>query len=95
MGYAPLELEARDVTGQHAVRLRAVAGDSTIGELVATAVSRMGLPRVDVQGRQLAFEARNEGSGQQLFTSEIVGEVLQTGDRIRVWPDISAGGGGA
>ena len=95
MGYAPVTLEARDVTGQHAIRLRAVPGDSTVGELVSTAVSRLGLPNIDVEGRPFAFQARHETSGQQLFVSELVGEVLREGDRIRVLPDISAGAQGA
>ena len=91
MGYAAVTLEARDVTGQHAVRLRAVPGDSTVGELVTTAVSRLALPNVDPEGRPFSFQARHETTGQHLFASELVGEVLEDGDRIRVSPDISAG----
>ena len=91
MGFA-LNLEALDVTGQHGIRLREFPGDNTVGELVATAVSRMGLRQTDPNGRPYTYQARHEATGSNLFVSEIVGEVLRGGDRVRVTPSIHAGG---
>jgi hypothetical protein len=94
MGYravSKLTLEALDISGQTAVRLRGFPSDRTVGELVTTAVDRMGLKHQDPEGRPYVYHARHESSGQALHVSETVGDVLKNGDRIRLAPNIDAG----
>jgi len=90
MGYR-ISVEALDVTSQHAIRLRGVPAEQTVGELVTTAVGRMGLPTVDPAGRPYSFMARHEVTGEALFVSQPVGDVLKDGERIRVLPSVDAG----
>lgn len=86
-----LNLEAVDLTGQHSIRLRDFPGDRRIGELVDTAVSGMGLRQNDPSGRPYTYQARHERTGSNLFSSEIVVDVLEEGDLVRLTPNIDAG----
>jgi len=86
-----ITVEAMDLTGQNAIRLRGYPSNRTVGELVTTAVSRMGLRHNDPEGRPYTYQARHETSGQALYVAETVGDVLKTGDRIRLAPSIDAG----
>jgi hypothetical protein len=90
MGFR-ISVEALDVTSQHAIRLRGVPSEQTVGDLVTTAVGRMGLPTMDPAGRPYSFMARREATGEALFVSQEVGEALQDGERIRVLPSVDAG----
>jgi hypothetical protein len=90
MGYR-ISVEALDVTSQHAIRLRGVPAEQTVGDLVTTAVGRMGLPTMDPVGRPYSFMARRETTGEALFVSQAVGDVLEDGERIRVLPSVDAG----
>jgi hypothetical protein len=92
MGYK-ITLEAIDLSGQNAIRLRGFPAERTVGELVTTAVSRMGLRHSDPEGRPYTYQARHETNGQALYVSEVVGDVLKDGDRIRLAPNIDAGCG--
>jgi hypothetical protein len=87
-----ITVEAMDLTGQNAIRLRGFPAERTVGELVTTAVSRLGLQHNDPEGRPYTYQARHESSGHALYVSEVVGDVLKTGDRIRLAPSIDAGG---
>jgi len=53
----------------------------------------MELPESDSQGRPVVFRARLEREGRYLHPSEVVGEALQTDDRISLQPNIDAGAG--
>jgi hypothetical protein len=92
MGYK-MTIEAIDLSGQNAIRLRRFPAEHTVGELVTTAVARMGLRPNDPEGRPYTYQARHEASGQALFVSEVVGDVLKDGERIRLAPNIDAGSG--
>ena len=78
---APLEIRARDVTGQKRFRLKAVPGQASVGELVRTALARMGLGTRDHNGQELEYRARLQREGRQLHNSERVGDVLQHVER--------------
>jgi hypothetical protein len=73
--------------------LRGIPADQSVGELVNTVVARMGLRHSDPEGRPYTYQARHEANGQALYSSEIVGDVLAEGDRIRLAPSIDAGAG--
>jgi hypothetical protein len=87
-----LGLRVSDVSGQKAVRAKAVPINSTVGELVQGLLAKIGLPRNDVQGRPLAYQARLERESRHLNGSEVVGDVLLDDDELTLTPNIDAGG---
>jgi hypothetical protein len=88
---ATLDLFARDMTGQKRFRLSKVPIQSSVGEIVRSAVARMGLGAQDRDGRDLDYRARNEREGRQIQNSELVGDALRPDDEIVLTPRISAG----
>ena len=88
---ATLDLFARDVTGQKKFRLNKVPSQSSVGEIVRSALARMGLGKRDRSGHDLQYRARLERDGRQLHNSEIVGDVLQPEDELVLTPQINAG----
>jgi hypothetical protein len=87
-----LGLRVSDVSGQKAVRARAVPLSSTVGELVQGLLASMGLARNDAQGRPLNYYARLEREGRQLNGAEIVGDALAEDDELTLTPNVEAGG---
>ena len=87
-----LDISASDVTGQKVVNLNALDREMTVGELLDALVPRMNLPRLGNGGRPLAYQARLEREGRQLHATEVVGDALQSSDRIMLQPTIEAGG---
>lgn len=89
-----LDIFATDVTGQTVVNIGIDPGDRemSVGELLDTLVPRMRLPRLGNGGRSLTYHARLEREGRHLHTTEVVGEALQSRDRIMIQPTIEAGG---
>ena len=90
-GNGRLDLEASDVTGQYASRLRGYPSDATVRDLVLELVDQMGLNRSDPSGVPYVYQARHERDGRHLHASEVVGEALKTGDRLTLHPNIDAG----
>jgi hypothetical protein len=89
-----LDILASDVTGQTVVNVGIDAGDRemSVGELLDGLVPRMKLPRLGNGGRPLTYHARLEREGRHLHATEVVGEALQSKDRIMIQPTIDAGG---
>ena len=87
-----LGLQVSDVSGQKVVKASSVPLSSTIGELVDGLLARMGLARIDAEGRPLQYYARLEREGRHLNGSETVGEALLEGDELTLTPNIDAGG---
>ncbi|SPE55281.1 hypothetical protein SBV1_2130007 [Verrucomicrobia bacterium] len=88
----PLDITATDVTGQNVVNVNALDREMTVRELLESLVPRMRLPPMGNGGRPLTYQARLEREGRHLHSSEVVGEALQTSDRIMLQPTIEAGG---
>jgi hypothetical protein len=88
---ATLELTARDVTGQKKFRLSGVPAGASVGEIVRSALARMGIGRHDREGRELEYRARLDRDGRQLHGSERVGDALRSGDELVLTPRINAG----
>ena len=86
-----LDLFARDLTGQKRFRLSKVPVQSSVGEIVRSAVARMGLGLQDRDGRDLDYRARNDREGRQIHNSELVGDALQPDDELVLFPRINAG----
>jgi hypothetical protein len=89
-----LDILASDVTGQTVVNVGIDAGDRemSVGELLDGLVPRMKLPRLGNGGRPLTYHARLEREGRHLHATEVVGEALQSKDRLMIQPTIEAGG---
>jgi hypothetical protein len=88
-----MEIKAADVTGQNVVNVNNLDREITVGELIEGLVPRMKLPRLGNGGRPLTYHARLEREGRHLHATEVVGDALQTEDRITLQPTIEAGGG--
>jgi len=87
-----LGLRVSDVTGQKSARASAVPLSSTIGELVQGLLAKMGLARIDADGRPLQYYGRLEREGRHLNNGELVGDSLQDDDELTLTPNIDAGG---
>ncbi len=87
-------LEVSDVSGQKTATITEVPPDASIGELVEQLLAELRLTRNDSSGRPLTYYARLDREGRHLLHSELVGEALQSGDRLVLQPNIDAGGHG-
>jgi hypothetical protein len=86
-----IDLQISDVSGQKTVRAKGVPGHSTIGELVMSLLTKMGLAKNDVEGRPLNYRARLDREGRHLNGSELVGETLKEDDHLVLQPNSDAG----
>lgn len=86
-------IQAADVTGQTVVSVNSLDSEMTVGELIEALVPRMKLPALGNGGRPLTYHARLEREGRHLHATEVVGEALQSQDRIMLQPTIEAGRG--
>jgi hypothetical protein len=86
-------LEVSDVSGQKTATVSDVPGDASIGELVDRLIDELSLSKNDSSGRPLTYHARLDREGRHLLASERAREALQSGDRLVLQPNISAGGG--
>ena len=85
-------LEVTDLTGQKQVRFNHLPPDSTVRELIEDSVPKMNLPEKGAGGRPLVYHMRLEREGRHLYSSERLGDAVQTGDRLVLQPNIEAGG---
>ena len=90
-----LDIQALDVTGQNVVNIPGLEREMSIGELLEALVPRMRLPVTGNGGRPLTYHARLERESRHLHATEVVGEALQSQDRIMLQPTIEAGAGGS
>ena len=87
----PFAIQAGDPSGQKLVTAAGIDPAATVGELVAGLVPKMGLPVSDAEDRPMSYQVRLEREGRHLHATEIVGDVLQPGDRVALQPNIMAG----
>ena len=80
------EVLISDVTGTRTVIVKLAEGRSA-SDLIDEAVSRLGIPRHDPDGGELAFSIRNDATSELMFPTEVVEEA---GD-FTLEPTISAG----
>ena len=55
-------------------------------------LAKMGLARIDAEGRPLQYYARLDREGRHLNGSELIGDSLQDDDELTLTPNIEAGG---
>lgn len=88
-----MDLTVSDVSGQKQRLVTGAPLDANVGDLIEGLLPQMQLPRVDAHGRPLVYHARLEREGRHLHGSEVLGEALQTDDRLVLQPNIDAGAG--
>jgi hypothetical protein len=86
-------IQVTDVSGQRRFSLSALAGDTTVTEMLQSIVGKMGLPRNDQAGRPLLYRARLHREGRHLDGRELVGHSLRENDEVQLHPSVDAGGG--
>ena len=86
-----VKLRVSDVSGQKVAYIPTVPPDATVGEVIDAARGQMKLPTHDNDGRPLVYHARLEREGRHLHASELVGDALETGDKVILQPNIDAG----
>ena len=86
-----ITLTVADVSEQKVSNVKDVPKESTVGELIEGLRSSLRLPENDASGRPLVYHARLEREGRHLHAAEVVGEALQTGDRVVLQPNVHAG----
>jgi hypothetical protein len=86
-----LDLVVSDVSGQKQASVENVRADATVGELVQSLLTQMNLPPNDPTDRPLTYHALLEREERHLHASERLGDVLESGDRIVLQPNIDAG----
>ncbi len=84
-------IQVSDVSGQKTHNVSNLPTDATVGELIQGLLSQMSLPKNDVGGRPLTYQARLEREGRHLHSSELIGDALQNGDNVVLQPNIDAG----
>ncbi len=87
-----ITLTVADVSEQKVSNVKDVPKESTVAELIEGVRSSLRLPETDAGGRPLVYHARLEREGRHLHASEVVGDALQTGDRVVLQPNVHAGG---
>lgn len=86
-----LDLEATDLSGQQRVRVTDIPGDQSVGRLVEQLVTEMDLNTIDPQGRPYTYGARSDREGRHVNAAERVADAFETGDKIRLEPEVIAG----
>jgi hypothetical protein len=86
-----IELQVSDVTSQKRAKVRDIASDATVGELVQGLLSQLRMPQTDIEGRPLTYGVRRQSDGLHIHSSQRVAEALKTGDHIVLQPSVEAG----
>ncbi|HVM95149.1 MAG TPA: hypothetical protein VMT89_02115 [Candidatus Acidoferrales bacterium] len=86
------DLSVSDVSGQRTFKASKVPASTSIAEFISSALARMGLARLDYEGKPLKYAARVEREGRMLNGSELIGDALLPDDELTLAPDVDAGG---
>ena len=78
-----------DMVGQREIEAD-IQRDASWGEALNAILGRLSLPR-NIDGEDQVWTGRLDREGRQLYTNEIVGDALQTGDKVVIQRDIQAG----
>ena len=87
----PLSITASDASGQRKATISRVPKQATVRELVEELLAELGLPKNDVEGRPLSYQARLDREGRHLRETERVEESLRNQDHLILNPNIDAG----
>jgi hypothetical protein len=90
-GTAGLTLFAADVSQQKVRQVSNIGLEVTVRELTDSLLAEMKLPQNDPEGRPVTYYVLLEREGRQLQSWEKLGDVVQSGDRVVLQPNIDAG----
>ena len=86
-----LAIEVTDVSLQKRAKVEDIPRESTVGDLIEGVLSDLRLPQADEDGRPVSYQAMSFRQQRHLHASEVVGDVLETGDRLTLAPNVEAG----
>jgi hypothetical protein len=88
-----ITIEVWDATGNKR-QLVEVPSDAEINRLIAVLIDRMNLPRHSPDGQMMSYKLHHKKSGRQLLETDTLESArVETGDILRLQPEITAGGG--
>lgn len=88
---ATVTFEVRDVSGQKAATVKGCPVDASVGEVVPSLLEMMNLPPNDAEGNALSHTLRRDRDGAILHEADVVGEVIEPGEKCILQPSIDAG----
>lgn len=86
-----LRLQVHDASRQKCLTVDDVPPDATVGEVVQSLLTELGLPVRDAEGGPLSYQALLEREQRHVHATERVGDALQTDDNLTLHPNIQAG----
>lgn len=86
-----VSFEVRDVSGQNATTVRGCPVDASVGEVVPSVLALMQLPPNDPEGNPVSHTLRRDRDGAILHEGDVVGNVIEQGERCVLQPSIDAG----
>jgi hypothetical protein len=89
---ADLRIEVWDATGNKHVQVE-VPGDVTVDRALMVLADKLHLPRHSPDGQPMSYKFHHRRLGRQLLDDKTLAEQdVQTGDVLRIQPEITAGG---
>ena len=86
-----INIEVWDATGNKRQSVE-VPHESPVNRVIAVLVDRMNLPRHSPDGQLMSYKFHHKSSGRQLLDSQTLLEAeVQSGDILRLQPEITAG----
>jgi hypothetical protein len=86
-----VSFEVRDVSGQKAAAVKGCPVDASVGEVVPSLLAMMHLPPNDDEGNPVSHTLRRDRDGAILHEADVVGNVIEQGERCVLQPSIDAG----
>jgi len=86
-----LTVEIWDATGNKKVKAE-LPDDEAVNRILILLIDRMSLPRFTPDGQLMSYKFHHKASGRQLLDDESLRQAgVQTGDILRIQPEITAG----
>ena len=86
-----MTLRATDVSGQKTVKVKGVAPEFTVGELVHKLIDKMHLSRNKSTGQPVTYHALLPREGRHLQSLSRIGDVVKEDDLLVLQPSVDAG----
>lgn len=88
-----ITIEVWDATGNKK-QLVELPSDAPVNRVIAVLVERMNLPRHSPDGQLMSYKFHHKASGKQLLDDQsLAASAVQSGDVLRLHPEITAGRG--
>lgn len=86
-----MTIEVWDATGNKR-QVVEVPRNAPVNRVISVLIDRMNLPRNSPDGQLMSYKFHHRASGRQLLDSETLGGAgVQSGDILRLQPEITAG----